>query len=89
MAKYVLRYCFELGGTCLWSVNDNAKNKFDYPIDNDELPVSKNIVDELYALEEEYHGYIDWNYPPNPSPWTTKQKLDLKKRANMVYLKLL
>lgn len=89
MAKYILRYWFEHGGTCLWAVNDNAKNKFNYPIDNDKLPISKDLTEELYTLEEEYHGYLHWDYPPNPSPWTLEQKHDFKNCANMSYFKLL
>jgi hypothetical protein len=50
LAKYILKYWFEHGGTCLWSVNDHARNIFNYPIDNEKLPISKALVDELYAL---------------------------------------
>lgn len=89
MAKYVLKYWFEHGGTCLWSINNDAKNKFDYAIDNEKLPISKALVDELYELEAEYHNYLNWDYPPSPSPWTLKQKNDFKNRANVTYLKLL
>lgn len=72
MAKYVLKYWFEHGGTCLWSVNDYAKNKFNYDIDNKKLLISKALVDELYALEAEYHGYLDWDDPSSLSLWTPK-----------------
>lgn len=89
MAKYVLRYWFEHGGTCLWSNNDDAKNMFGYAINNEKLPISKALIEELYTLEEEYHSYLDWDYPPNPSPWTSEQKLDFKNRAYLVYLELL
>lgn len=89
MAKYVLRYWFEHGGTCLWSDNEEARNKFHYAINNKKLPISKALVEELYALEEEYHSYLDWDCPPNPSPWTSEQKVDFKNHAYLVYLKLL
>ena len=89
LVEYILKYWFEDGGNCLWSVNDHAKNKFNYDIDNEKLPISRALVDELYALEAEYRGYLDWDYPLSPSPWTPKQKSDFKKRANETYLKLL
>ncbi|WP_160680562.1 hypothetical protein [Clostridium sp. C8-1-8] len=89
MKKYVLRYWFEHGGTCLWSVSENAKNKFGYPIDNSKLPISIDLINELYELEKEYHSFLDWDYPPNPSPWTIEQKHIFKDRANNAYLKLL
>lgn len=88
LAKYILKYWFEHGGTCLWSVNAHAKKTFNYAISNEKLPISKKLADELYALETEYHGYLDWDYPPNPSPWTSNQKSDFKNRANETCLKL-
>lgn len=65
MAKYILKYWFEHGGTCLWSVNDLAKSNFNYAITTEKLPISKPLIEELYSLEEEYHGYLVWKYPPN------------------------
>ncbi len=89
MEGYVLKYWFEHGGTCLWSANQLARDKFGYAIDNQELPISKALVDELYALETEYHGYLNWNDPVSPSPWTMIQKQDFINRSNAVFLKLL
>lgn len=88
MAKYILNYWFEHGGICLWSANDNSRSKYDYPIDNDKLPILKELIDELYALEGEYQGYLNWSYPPDPSPWTAEQKKGFISRANMAYLEL-
>ena len=88
MLKYVLKYWFEHGGNCLWSMNDEARNKFGYAINNEDLPISKILIDELYLLEAEYHGYHYWDYPPSPSPWTFEQRNDFKNRANEFYLKL-
>jgi hypothetical protein len=89
LAKYVIKFWFEHGGICLWSVNDNAKDVFGYAINNKNLPISKSLVDELCALEEEYYDYLDWDYPLNPSPWTQMQKHEFKNRANVAYFKLL
>ena len=89
MAKYVLKYWFEHGGACLWSANDAAKEEFGYAIDNERLPISKELVSELELLENEYYGYLDWEYPPDPSPWSTEQKIGFVNRANKLYMKLL
>jgi hypothetical protein len=89
LAKYVLKYWFEHGGTCLWSVNDNAKFKFDYDVPNEKLLISKALVDELNTLEAEYHSYLNWDEPKSPSPWTPNQKNGFKIRANVTYIKLL
>jgi len=72
----------------LWSVNNLAKDKFGYAIKNKSLPISRALVNELNKLEEEYHGYLDWDYPPDPSPWTPEQKNDFKRRATLTYQKL-
>jgi hypothetical protein len=87
--KYVLKFWFEHGGTCLWSANQSAVNKFGYAIDNETLPISARLVTELNALEDEYHTYLDWNDPPSPSPWTQEQKQGFIDRANATYQKLL
>lgn len=89
MAKYIIKYWFEHGGTCLWSFNDYARAEFDYPINNEMLPISNDLIDELYNLEEVYQGYLNWDYPSNPSPCTLEQKQDFKNRANAVYRKLI
>ena len=34
MAKYEMKYMFDWGsGTCVWSTNDAAIDKYDYPVD--------------------------------------------------------
>lgn len=86
MKKYILKFWFEHGGTCLWSKNDYARNKFGYAIDNNELPISEGLIEQLYKLEAEYRGYLNWDYPPSPSPWSSEQKSDFKNRANEIYI---
>jgi hypothetical protein len=87
--KYILKYWFEHGGICLWSVNENAKERFDYPIENHILPISEELVEELDNLEVEYKGYLNWNDPLAPSPWTPKQKNDFRTKANETFDKLI
>lgn len=83
--KYIVRFWFEHGGICLWSVNKKAHAKYDYAIENNELPISLELVKKLNELEDEYHSYLDWDYPPNPSPWTQEHKQDFINRATDVY----
>jgi hypothetical protein len=89
MEIFVLKYWFEHGGTCLWSVNKNALDKYGYAITNEDLPISKDLIEELYSLENKYQGYLNWEYPPDPSPWSPEQKQDFIIRATIVYHKLL
>ena len=34
---------------------------------------------------EEYQTYLNWEYPPDPSPWTEEHKADFRKRAKEGY----
>jgi hypothetical protein len=74
LAKYMLTYWIEHGGICLWSANESARDALGYSIANDKLPISKDLISELNALESEYHTYLDWDCPQNPSPWTSSKK---------------
>jgi hypothetical protein len=48
MATYHLRYFFDPGaGICLWSSNDAARQKFDYPVDARDLPVPETTQRRL------------------------------------------
>jgi hypothetical protein len=71
---YRARFFFDAGsGTVLWSANDEARDRFDYPIELDRLPVSDDLRAELVRLVEEYDTSLDWDYPPNPTPWSAEQ----------------
>lgn len=83
--KYIIRFWFENGGICLWSINQNAKDKYGYAIENNMLPISLELVKRINELEEEYSSYLDWDYPSNPSPWTKEHKQDFINRATDVY----
>ncbi len=56
-------------GICLWSVNDAAREKYDYPIELDSLPLSDNLKNELEYLINKHDEALDWEYPPNPLLW--------------------
>lgn len=89
MSQYIIRFWFEHGGICLWSINDKAKARFGYAINNCDLPITKDLINELDNLEMLYIGYLDWEYPPNPSPWTAQEKADFRARADIAYEKLI
>lgn len=89
MNRYKFSFWIEWGGTCLWSKNDKARNCFDYAVDNNDLPISKELKDLLHQLEKEYQSALNWDYPPDPSPWTKEKALDFKKRATVAYDRLI
>lgn len=88
MSKYMLSFWFDFGGICIWGMNDLTKEKFGYAIETKSLPLSNNLSDKIILLQEEYTTYLDWEYPPNPSPWTKKHKLDFLKRASDICIEI-
>lgn len=91
MSKYVIRFFFEYGcvGDCLWCGNDAAYNKFDVgPISFDKLNLSKKLQDDFTRLSDEFQSSLDWEYPPDPSPWTKEHWQDFNARAKEAYKRL-
>ncbi|MER8161877.1 hypothetical protein [Streptomyces sp. NPDC094472] len=66
---YHLRFIFEAGvpHTPLWP--DNVDSPYGYPCELERLPISPATRTELARLCEWYQTSIDWEYPPDPSPW--------------------
>lgn len=84
----ILLFTFIYGetGTCVWSGNEEAMDKFGGCIISlDEFPLSDDFKIILKAMCEEYQTYLNWEYPPDPSPWTEKHKADFRKRAKEGY----
>ena len=64
---------FEWGGGTLWCANDAARNVYDVGAVEEELPLSREVLRELQRLTELHDTALDWNYPPDPSPWSQEQ----------------
>ena len=88
MAEYELKFWFEHGGTCVWAMNETARNKFGYAVNNEEISVSRELKDELNALETRYHECLDWTCPSNPSLWSHDEKERFRSDAKNVYARL-
>ena len=88
MAEYELKFWFEHGGFCVWANNEAAKNKFGYAVNHEDLPISRELKNELNALEARYHGCIDWTCPSNPSPWPHEEWERFRSDAKNVYARL-
>jgi hypothetical protein len=74
MATYLLRYFFDAGsGICLWSANDAAREKFDYPVELLSLELPEDLLREALGVVTLYDTSLDWSYPPNPSPWSAQE----------------
>jgi hypothetical protein len=67
------RFFFDAGsGTLLWAAPaDQAE--WGYPIDLDRLPVGPALRAELAELVARYDTSLNWEYPPDPGPWTGEE----------------
>jgi hypothetical protein len=89
MATYRLRFFFDPGGgICLWAGNDAARERFGYPIDARSLSLPENTWRRVYYLCSWYDTTIDWNYPPDPSPWDTAERDRFRQEAQNLLTQL-
>jgi hypothetical protein len=70
---YVLRFVFEWGGTCLWAANDEARERFGYPVDLAQLPIPEELRADLLRAEERFQTWYTPNDPAGRSPWTDEK----------------
>jgi len=73
-ARFTLRLMFEWGGGCLWCVNDDAVAAFGVGPVEDRLPLTPETRQRLVEMSAWHDGALDWNYPPDPSPWPTEER---------------
>ncbi|MGW8973105.1 hypothetical protein [Streptomyces platensis] len=77
---HYLRFFFEAGvNTPLWP--ENMDSPYGYPCDLARLPISAETRAELARLSKWYQSSIDWDYPPNPSPWSDEELRLFKQQA--------
>lgn len=75
MAEYRLRYFFDPGaGVCLWADNAATLERFDYPVDAEHLSLPENTWRRVLYICAWFDTSLDWNYPPNPSPWDQAER---------------
>ena len=73
-ARFTLRLMFEWGGGCLWCGNDAAFAAFGSGPVEDRLPLTPATRQRLVEMSAWHDGALDWNYPPDPSPWTAAER---------------
>jgi hypothetical protein len=53
--RYCLKTCFDGGsGILLWAVNDEARDRWDYPVDHFDLPIPLALARQVQALIDRY-----------------------------------
>ena len=71
---YRLRFFFDWGtSTCLWAVNDAARERFGYPVAFDALPLSPETVTEAERMAAWHDTALNGEYPPDPGPWREEE----------------
>jgi len=74
-AKYRLRYFFDWGaGVCLWSDNEASRERFDYPVDVEELPLPTTIRRRAFFVIAWHDTFMDWEHAPDSSHWWPKEQ---------------
>jgi hypothetical protein len=80
--RFVLRFFFDAGsGICLWAANDAARERWDYPVSTDDLPLGEETRAELETLIARYDSCVDWNDPGRGSVWTAAEEADFATQA--------
>jgi len=60
MQRYILRYFFDPGsGIRLWSANDTASEKFDYPVQLHDLWLPENLLRKAIYVMAWYDTSLD------------------------------
>ncbi len=82
MEIFKLRYIFDPGsGVCPWSENDLARERFGYAVDLDSLEHALSLKTQAEELIVRFDTSLDWNYPPNPSPWSDVERIQFEADA--------
>ena len=84
----IIKFAFEYGSdfSCIWGVNKDSVDKFGgYLIEHEWLGISKELDLKMQELCVEFQSSLNWDYPPDPSPWTEEHWLDFKKKARQAY----
>jgi hypothetical protein len=72
--RFKVRLMFDWGGGCLWSGNEACLEAFAVGPIEDRLPLSAATRQRLLDLSAWHDESLDWNYPPDPSPWSAEER---------------
>lgn len=89
MAVYKLKFMFDWGaGTCVWSANAAAREKYGYLIALHRLPISAGLLQTLLDLCARHDEALDWDNPSGPLLWDQKQRARFSWEARSGYERL-
>ncbi len=74
MTRFRLRFCFDAGsGTALWSANDEARQRFDYPVMPERVPVSPGLQQQLEAHCQWFDRSLNFADPAGPGLFSAEE----------------
>lgn len=74
MAKYKLEFWFEWTSyTAFQGANRAACDRFGYTFQPEKLPLSPEMIERVHYLSEWHDTSLNWDYPPDPSPWRQEE----------------
>ncbi|NUM53303.1 MAG: hypothetical protein HUU46_06645 [Candidatus Hydrogenedentes bacterium] len=83
------RYFFDLGaGTCLWSADDETRNRFGYAVDIDMLPVSAETKEQYARLLAWHDRAFNWSDPTGDPVLGQEERARFNDAANRLFLQL-
>src|SRR5574344_959485 len=89
VARYEMKFMFDWGsGSCVWSVNDAARELYDYPVLTEQLPISAELKSTLNDLINKHDEALDWDCPQNDLRWSEKEIEMFKVDAIAAYKQL-
>ncbi len=84
---YEIRLAFDVGsGICLWAKNEAAREKYGYPINHRDLPLSENTARLLQHLIAWFDTSLNWEAPSDTDNyWTDEEFKRFKHTAQKAY----
>lgn len=84
-----MKYMFDWGsGTCLWSENKPAIERYDYPVEIDKLPISYELKGYLAKLVERHDMALNWDNPSGDLMWSEEEQRHFIEDATDGYKRL-
>ena len=85
---YRISLMFEWGGGTVWCGNDLALSKFGAGPIEDVLPISDPVRNRLSELTTWHDTALNWEYPPDQSPWSDQERDRFDAAANSMLVEL-
>lgn len=79
--RYALGFFFEWGGGVLWCRNDAARRRFEVGPIEESLPLRPETLDRLAKMTEWHDTALNWDYPPDPGPWSPEEERRFERAA--------